>query len=91
MGNNIKIPKVSLDGARWSRGVFTCPFCNETLDPPHHLYLHIVGLADTAYGQMKVVECPHCFEKYYSHASKSDIMYIQAFVDENQHLKHLKF
>ena len=85
----IKIPKVSIDGAKWARGVFTCPHCEVQLPEPHHIYFHAIGIAETNYGIMKVIECPYCFEKYYSHASDSDIFHIKEFSNKNQHLKYL--
>lgn len=89
MEKQFEIPKVGIDGAKYAKGVYTCPHCGETIKEPHHMYYHIIGLADTKWGKMKVVECPFCFEKYFSHVGNSDIYHIKGFADKNEHLKHL--
>lgn len=89
MTKQFDIPKVVIDGAKWAKGVYTCPFCEKTLEEPHLLYYYVVGIADTQWGQFKIVECPFCFERYYSHVCCSDLFHIQGFADRNEHLKHL--
>ena len=80
----IEIPKVSIDNAKWARGVFTCPHCGVQLPEPHHVYLHAIGIAESNYGVMKVIECPYCFEKYYSAH-----LFVEN-VDQNSALNHPK-
>lgn len=89
MTNTFKIPRANIDSAKHATGVYCCPHCNKRLASPSDIYKHIVGIADTHWGRMKVTECPFCFEKYYSHLMPSEEGFIVDFANENEHLRYL--
>ena len=61
--------KIPLTGY-YNVSVYECKNCdNNMID---ELYDHIIGFADSNIGIMKVIECPKCFEKFYSHADEID-------------------
>ena len=50
--------------------VYECKNCDNNM--VDELYDHIIGFADSNIGVVKVIECPKCFEKFYTHADRSD-------------------
>jgi C4-type Zn-finger protein len=53
--------------------VYECRNCdNNMLD---ELYDNIIGFADSNIGIVKIIECPKCFEKFYSHTDAYDYYY----------------
>lgn len=78
--------KVPLTG-KYNAGVYECPYCGHScLDT---FYNEICGFAEADFGMMKITECPHCFEKYFSHLRKSDLssFYWAVKKGENKHFK----
>lgn len=71
----------------YNAGVYECPHCGKNI--LNNFYVHIIGFANAYVGFVKVTECPKCFEKYYSHCSKSDIDMFKYHIDNNTNI-HFK-
>jgi hypothetical protein len=50
--------------------IYVCPCCGKNV--LHGFQNHIIGFADYGVGTVKIIECPVCFEKYYSHTSNME-------------------
>lgn len=61
--------KIPLVGS-YNVGVYECNHCDYSI--LECFYNHICGFSESPIGVVKVVECPNCYEKYYSHASQHD-------------------
>lgn len=81
--------KVPLTG-KYNVAVYECPYCGHSILDT--FYNEICGFAESQWGVMKVVECPHCFEKYFSHLGHGDLSHFHWAVKrgENKHFKELK-
>jgi RNase P subunit RPR2 len=81
--------KISLTGVR-NKAVKWCPECHAEVP----IYDNAIGFADSTIGDVIVVECPQCYEKYYFHSRKSYPKFLKAidngtqkhFNNENQTL-----
>jgi hypothetical protein len=63
--------KINLTG-KYHKGVYYCPFC---YFEPDSLHNNSIGFADSNYGNMIVIECPKCFEKWYFHSRIKEYEY----------------
>ena len=67
--------------------VYECRNCdNNMLD---ELYDNIIGFADSNIGIVKIIECPKCFEKFYSHTDVYDYYYFLKEIERGKQ-KHFK-
>ena len=52
---------------------FLCPECGQCeLSPRSQSKPNLVGWCETEWGYMAVLECPHCFTKFRTHAASVD-------------------
>lgn len=75
--------KVPLVGT-YNVGVYECPYCDHSV--LHEFYNHICGFSEAPIGIVKITECPHCHEKYYSHTSEHDYHLFLDAVEEGRNL-----
>lgn len=60
------MPKIALTG-RMNKAVYRCLDCD--FKAPHYSVVpYMLGVADSAYGEMVVWECPECFSKWFFHS-----------------------
>ena len=67
--------------------VYECQDCNHSMID--ELHDHIIGFADSQWGIMAIIECPNCFEKYFSHADKLTYRYFLNSIKQGKQ-KHFK-
>ena len=61
---NIKKFKINKVG-KYNRSIYRCFNCDHSIIST--LFDNAIGWTDTSNGNMLIVECPNCFEKYYFH------------------------
>lgn len=96
----MKIPlqyKIPLVG-EYNSLISTCYFCGKNIeDFEEGTYVcdYALGIADSQYGEMIVIECPYCFEKFYFHTrnSKEESGFASTFLrsvhfGRNKHFKN---
>lgn len=75
---------------KYHKGVNYCPHCDHY---PDSVFAHIVGFCNSRIGNLVVVECPKCFEKWSYHSrieteEHSHYNYFLEFVSSGQNLHH---
>lgn len=78
-----KIPLVG----KYNLMVYECKDCNHSI--LNNMYDNIIGFADSQWGIMAIIECPNCFEKYFSHADKLTYRYFLNSIKQGKQ-KHFK-
>lgn len=80
---------------KYNSGVYKCRDCGTVLlccEPNGTVYQHIFGFADAYIGNVAMVECPVCFEKWYFHSRANESMggsygLFLNFLSINKHFK----
>lgn len=86
-----KIPLVG----KYNKGIYRCLECNTSLlfnDKLGTTFDNMIGFAESHIGNVCIVECPICFEKWFYHISYGSIDTYDYFLDsvemgKNKHFK----